>query len=79
MSLLGSRSSSNILIKKRIQTGKEISKTKNQSTTHSRKQTFSSYLYPDILANQAHPLNRFPKTSFILPTTASAAKELNSV
>ena len=38
-----------------------------------------SILNPDISANQAHVLNRFPETTFILPTTTSAAKGFTSV
>ena len=59
MSLLGCRSSSNILIRERLQTGEETSTTENQDTTHLRKHPVS-ILYPDISANQAHALNRFP-------------------
>ena len=38
-----------------------------------------SILNPDISANQAHVLKRFPETTFILPTTTSAAKGFTSV
>ena len=43
MSLLGSKSSSNILIKKRIRTGKEKNTAENQGVTHSRQQASSLY------------------------------------
>ena len=32
------------------------------------------FLYPGISANQAHAINRFPETTFIIPATTSAAK-----
>ena len=64
MSLLGSRSSSNILIRERVQTGEETSTTENQGTTQSRKQSIPiSILYPDISTNQAHVLTHFTPVS----------------
>ena len=39
MNLLGSRSSRNFLIRKRVQTGEKTSATENQDTTQPRKQT----------------------------------------
>ena len=36
-------------------------------------------MYPGTSDNQPHALNRFPETTFILPTTISAAKRHDSV
>ena len=45
MSLLGVKSSSNILIKKRIWSGKEKNTAENQGVTHSRQRASSLYFY----------------------------------
>ena len=38
-----------------------------------------SKLYPSISPHQAHALDQFPETTFLLPTATSAAKRLTSV
>ena len=60
MSLLGNRASSNILIRKRVQTGEEASTTENQGTNTRENRHPVSILLLDISANQAHALNQFP-------------------
>ena len=71
MILLGSKSSSNILIKKRVQTGKETNKLKirEQQTRDNRHPASISDRY--ISGNREHELNLFPETVFILHTTTS--------
>ena len=57
----------------------ETNTAENQGTTQSRQQTSSQNFEPDISANQAHALNRFPQTIYILHITTSSVKELTSV
>lgn len=72
-----------MLIRKRIWTGEEINTDENQGKTHSKQQISSHciqllFLYPGILVSQAHTLNQFPVTTFILPTTTPSAKGIPS-
>ena len=71
MSLHGRKSSSSNLVRKRSQTGEETNTAENQGTTHS-----VGIFVPRHFENQANALNRFPPTTFILPTTTSGTNEL---
>ena len=76
MTSLGSKSSSNILIRKRIRTRKETNTAEIQGTTHSRQDIQLAFLHPDIWANQEQALNRLLETIFMFPTTTSVAQNL---
>ena len=73
MSLLRSKSSSSILIKKKVQKGQ-----KKQSLLKIREQHAEdnihpvSILYPEISADLAHTLNSFSETNVILRIAISA-------
>ena len=76
MTSLGSKSSSNILIRKRIRPRKETNTAEIQGTTHSRQDIQLAFLHPDIWANQEQALNRLLETIFMFPTTTSVAQNL---
>ena len=72
MSLLGGKSSSNILIKKRKRAGKKQTPLKSGNNTTKT----TEFLHQGISANQSHALNWFPEKTFTLSITTSAVKDL---
>ena len=74
MSLLRSKSSSSILIKRKVQKGQKkqsLLKIREQHAKDNRHPV--SILYPEILADPAHTLNPFSETNVILHTAISAS------
>lgn len=68
ISQLGSKSSSNTLIRKRIRTGEETSTIKFQGTTQLSITGIQwHFSYPSIPHYQAYALNWFPKITFLQP------------
>lgn len=60
MNILGSKSSSKMLIRKKIQTGEETNTAKKLGdNTLDITKIQLVLLYPDILGNQAHPFSLF--------------------
>lgn len=60
MNILGSKSSSKMLIRKKIQTGEETNTAKKLGdNTLDITKIQLVLLYPDILSNQAHPFSLF--------------------
>ena len=78
ISSLGSKSSSNILIRKNTGRGRNKHCWKLGNNTLEATEIQLVFLCLGILASQVHALNWFAETNFILPTTLSGAKELAS-
>ena len=76
MSLLRSRSSSNILIKKSTNKGRNKHYWNSGYDTLEKTDIQLAFYTKTFRLIKAHALNRFPYTTFILPTTTSTAKEL---